>query len=147
MDRILVGGWPDEARFREVAGGTLDRFESAGLRVRIFGEMVSLLVEAGNRRAAVRLEDLWNDLADERSFSLFCAYPVGADLDAAGLGAVCRQHASVIPGESFSALDSSGERVRAIVDLQHRVRALEAEIAKRAEVEQAFLRRLRTTRA
>ena len=146
LERLLVGGWPDEPRFREIAGTMLAKFEQAGHRVRIFGEMVVLLVEQGNRRAAVRLEELWNSMADEHRFSLFCAYPIGADLGAAGLGAVCRQHESVIPGEGFSSLDTPGDRVREIVQLQTRVLALEAEIVKRVEVEQAFLRRLRSAR-
>lgn len=101
-------------------------------------------VAAGERKAAIRLEELWNELAKEQRFSLFCAYPVSADLDAASLATVCRQHASVIPAESYAALDSAAERLRAIVELQQRVASLEAEARKRAEVDRAFLRRLRT---
>jgi MEDS: MEthanogen/methylotroph, DcmR Sensory domain len=147
LGRLLVGGWPDEPRFREIVGTMLVGFEQQGLRVRLFGEMVALLVESGNRRAAIRLEELWNSMAEEHRFALFCAYPVASELGIAGIGSVCRQHESVIPGEGFSSLESPGERVREIVSLQHRVLALQAEIAKRAEVEQAFLRRLRTARA
>src|SRR4029079_13825666 len=49
LDRLLVGGWPHEPRFREIAGTMFAGFEQQGLRVRVFGEMVALLVESGNR--------------------------------------------------------------------------------------------------
>ena len=108
--------------------------------------MVALLVDAGNRQAAMKLEDLWNDIASTHRFALYCAYPIGADLDVTSLGAVCRGHTGVIPGESISSLDSADERMRAIVQLQHRTAALENELIRRSQVEQAFLRRLRTAR-
>jgi hypothetical protein len=147
LEKLLVGGMPDEQRFQEVVGGTLSRLEKPGRRIRIFGEMVALLAEAGNRQAAIKLEDLWNDLAESHKFALYCAYPISADLDTTSLGAVCRGHAGVIPGESISSLDSPEERMRAIVQLQHRTAALESELTRRSQVEQAFLRRLRTARA
>jgi hypothetical protein len=146
LAKISVGGMPDEQRFHAVIAPILSRLEAAGLRVRAFGEMVSLLVERGSRPAAIRLEELWNHLAATHRFSLFCAYPLTADLDTASLSGVCRQHTGVIPAESYSALDCAGDRMRAIVQMQQRVRSLEAELAKRNEVERAFLRRLRTAR-
>jgi MEDS: MEthanogen/methylotroph, DcmR Sensory domain len=142
LESLLVGGMPDEQRFHEVVGGMLSRLEKPGRRIRAFGEMVALLVESGNRQAAVRLEELWNDIAEKHRFALFCAYPVGADLDSVSLGAICRGHAGIIPGESISALDSPDERMRAIVELQHRTAALENELTRRSQVEQAFMRRL-----
>ena len=147
MEKLLVGGMPDAPRFREVVGGMLSRLEKPGRRIRVFGEIVALLVEAGNLAAAIRLEELWNELGETHRFALFCAYPVGADLDPAALGAVCRGHSGVIPGESISSLDSPEDRMRAIVALQHRLAALENELTRRSQVEQAFLRRLRTVRA
>lgn len=146
LEKLLVGGSPDEQRFHEVVGGMLTRLEKPGRRIRIFGEMVALLVDAGNRQAAMKLEDLWNDIASTHRFALYCAYPIGADLDVTSLGAVCRGHTGVIPGESISSLDSADERMRAIVQLQHRTAALENELIRRSQVEQAFLRRLRTAR-
>lgn len=147
LARITVDGWPDDNLFNHLAGGLIARLEAKGLRIRAFGEMVGLLVEAGDRPAAVRLEELWNALAKRHKFSLFCAYPMGADLDSAGLNAVCRQHSAVIPGESYAALDSSSDRMRAIVELQQKMITLEAEVQKRTEIERAFLRRLRTARS
>jgi hypothetical protein len=43
--------------------------------VRVFGEMVSLLWDAGLIDAAVELEVLWNELGVQYPFSLLCAYP------------------------------------------------------------------------
>jgi hypothetical protein len=146
LESLKCGGVLDEARFEEEVGRLISRMTGSGLRLRIFGEMVALLVDAGDKAGAVRLEELWNGIAKKHRFSLFCAYPVSAELDASALGLVCRQHSGVIPGESFSALDSGAERMRAIVGLQQRVAALGAEIQKRSEIERAFLNRLRTAR-
>ena len=41
----------------------------------VFGEMVSLLWDGGDREGAIELEMLWNDLLNERAFHLHCAYP------------------------------------------------------------------------
>ena len=38
--------------------------------------MVSLLWADGKREGAVRLEQLWNELAHRHSFALRCAYPI-----------------------------------------------------------------------
>jgi hypothetical protein len=147
LKRLCVNGWPDESLFRSVVGGLLTRMSSQGWRIRAFGEMVVLLVESGQRDAALRLEDLWNGMAKDHRFSLFCAYPVSADLDASALNAVCRHHSGVIPGESYSALDSAGDRMREIVRLQQKMLTLEAEVQKRTEIERAFLNRLRSVKA
>jgi hypothetical protein len=47
--------------------------------IRAFGEMVDLLCERGQPAAAASLEDLWNDLARRKRFSLLCGYREGAD--------------------------------------------------------------------
>jgi hypothetical protein len=38
--------------------------------------MVALLWDAGQSDAALRLEQLWNQIAQSHSFSLVCAYPL-----------------------------------------------------------------------
>lgn len=147
LERICAGGFPDEQRFDEAVRAAFAPFEASGLKIRAFGEMVARLVERGSQKAAIRLEELWSRFAQSHRATLFCAYPLTADLDPASLSAVCKQHSGIIPAESYSALDGAGDRMQAVVTLQQRVRALEAEIAKRKEVERAFLRRLRATRA
>lgn len=54
--------------------------ERAALRgpVRIFGEMVAVLWAEGKTRTAIRLEELWDELATRHAFSLLCAYPMSA---------------------------------------------------------------------
>jgi hypothetical protein len=60
----MVDGWPDEQRFAEVVGTVVQRMAQNGSRrVCAFGEMVALLWAEGRHDAAIRLEELWNDLA------------------------------------------------------------------------------------
>ncbi len=41
----------------------------------MFGEVVDVLWEHGDKSGALALEKLWNDLLNERAFHLHCAYP------------------------------------------------------------------------
>ncbi len=83
LSKFMVNGRPDGRLFAEVVGGALRRATAPGepTRVRAFGEMVGLLWADGNRDAAVRLEQLWNDLASTHDFSLLCAYPIAGFSD------------------------------------------------------------------
>ena len=145
LSRVLVDGWPDERRFREFIGGAIAKGALAGNgRVRAFGEMVALLWQAGKRDAAIRMEDLWNQLAKRHRFSLFCAYPMSAFANAEDgkrLLAVCNAHTHVHPAESFSRPTSTEALNRMIVQLQHQAAALHGEVARRAELEKSLRRR------
>jgi len=134
---FMVDGFPDPKRFAETVGGLICRAAGGGTRVRIFGEMVALLWAEENRTAAIRLEELWNDLRREHPFSLLCAYPMAAiDGDSQGpMTQICRTHSIVIPGESYMDIPEEYDRHRAIVALQQKARMLEAEIEHRREVE------------
>lgn len=138
LSRFMVDGVPDARRFAEVTGEIIARVAAGGRRVRVFGEMVALLAVAGNHRAAVRLEAFWNDLQRTQSFALFCAYPMerlgGAAL-AELLADVCAEHTRVIPAESYTALPTADDRLRAITLLQQKAHWLEAEIAARQRAE------------
>jgi MEDS: MEthanogen/methylotroph, DcmR Sensory domain len=59
----------------EVVGGVLRRAAQRASGVRVFGEMVGLLWRVGHVAEAIELERLWDELAAEPEFSLFCAYP------------------------------------------------------------------------
>ncbi|HWS88583.1 MAG TPA: ATP-binding protein [Pyrinomonadaceae bacterium] len=141
LSRLMVGRSPEPSRFREVVGQLVERAGAGERRVRVFGEMVALLWAEGNRDAALRLEGLWNGLQKRRAFRLFCAYPIthfGTDPQDGPLGHVCSEHTRVIPAESYTTLPAGGERERAIVELQRKALALEAEIAVRREAERAL---------
>ena len=143
LSQFMVNGWPDEERFVELIGGVISRAKAAAEsvhgRAALFGEMVALLWEEGKTDAALRLEQLWNQIAQSHSFSL-CAYPLSKfyreDHREAFLK-ICDEHSAVLPAESH-ALASEDERLRMIALWQQKALALEAEIAKRNETRQAW---------
>jgi hypothetical protein len=105
LSQFLVDDWPDKARFDETIGGVLRRAgeKSANGFVLAFGEMVALLCFANRTDAAVRLEQLWNALAESYHFSLCCAYPLGSFGTKPDLNVVfqiCAEHSLTIPAES-----------------------------------------------
>jgi hypothetical protein len=71
--------------------------------VRIYGQMVDMLWKEGKRDLAIRLEVLWNQLANTRRFSLLCGYAVGSFYKDAHFRDVCAQHTHVLGGEGAGA--------------------------------------------
>ncbi len=141
LPQIMAGDSIDPVRFNKVIGNIIKQAAKGSRNVRVFGELVALLWADGNRAAAIQLEELWNDLARRHSFSLFCAYPMaGFDGDAYGkeFAEICRQHARVIPGESYTTLNDADERLLAITLLQQKSNSLNAAIAERKRVEAAL---------
>jgi excisionase family DNA binding protein len=138
LDRFMVGGAPDPLLFQEVVGSVIRPLADANRRIHAFGEMVTLLWEEGNRDAAIRLEELWNNLSKQYAFALYCAYPMTAfdkmD-DGQPLAKVCTCHTRVIPAESFLNLTTETARNQAVVALQQKARALESERSRRQEAE------------
>ena len=99
LAQIVIDGVPDAGRFAEVIGGKIARTARDGRRVRVFGEMVGLLLSRGHADATIRLEELWNDLRRTHAFRLFCAYPL-AQIEGNGLAhpiaEVCARHSRVV---------------------------------------------------
>jgi PAS domain S-box-containing protein len=144
LDMLLVEGWPDAHRFAS-AIEPLVAAASASSRVAIFGEMVALLWNDGKAGAAVRLEELWNELAAKYPFSLCCAYSMSemAAGPHAEMHRVCAAHQRVIPAESYNGLATESERLARICELQQRAAALEREIAHRKASESILAKRER----
>jgi signal transduction histidine kinase/ActR/RegA family two-component response regulator len=139
LSKFMVNGLPEPVRFREVIGNVISSVTDGRARVRAFGEMVALLWAEGNQAGAIRLEELWNDLQNIHSFSLFCAYPMqgfGGEKLAEPLNGVCTVHSRVIPAESYAGISNPDARLRAIAQLQQKARSLEAEIAERQRAEE-----------
>ena len=139
----MDGSQPDPRQVPEAYfGGVIER--SLGGRkttARAYGEMVDLLWRDQNVDAAIRLEELWNDLGRAHSFSLLCAYAMGSfykEAHAEKFQDMCRAHTHVIPAESYTQAAGDDGRAREISRLQQRARALEAEIAQREKLEQSL---------
>ena len=99
LDKFLHHGMPHAHRFRQVIGGVLQNASEAGGRVRAYGEMVDLLWRDGEPDAAIRLEELWNDLGRRSSFRLFCGYSsahFGDPRSATVLHRICSAHSHVL---------------------------------------------------
>jgi MEDS: MEthanogen/methylotroph, DcmR Sensory domain/Histidine kinase-like ATPase domain len=99
LTAFMAAGQIDPDAFHEVIGGLMRRAAASGRAVRAYGEMVTLLWEAGDVLAAIELERLWNDLARQVPFSLFCSYPaalVSGSEHAEALQRVCNLHSSVL---------------------------------------------------
>jgi PAS domain S-box-containing protein len=140
LSRFMVDGWPDERRFVEVVGATVARAVAAGQvpHVHAFGEMVALLCAEGRPEAAIRLEELWNDLAKTLSFSLLCAYPLAAfraQTYGATLLRICGAHSRAFPSEGLNGHD---DRLGFIVGPPENAQALETQVMGR-EIAQARL--------
>jgi PAS domain S-box-containing protein/excisionase family DNA binding protein len=143
---FMIDGFPDRELFGATVGQIIAEMTRGGRPIHAFGEMVALLWADGNRDAAIRLEELWNDLRKHHQFALFCAYPIagfGDPGDDSALNGVCAHHSRVVPSESYAAIDGDDARLRAIAQLQQKAQSLEAEIAHRKEVEEALSRRER----
>jgi PAS domain S-box-containing protein len=139
LNQFMEGCNPDGERFNEVIGGLLERTLEGRSKpgIRAYGEMVDLLWKDGNTDGAVRLEELWNDLANTYSFKLLCAYAMGnfyKESHAGHFHEICRQHGQVFPTERYTQADDSAKLLE-ITLLQQRARALETEILHRAELE------------
>jgi hypothetical protein len=95
LGQFMIDGVPQPDLFASVMGDLMDG--TGGGRVRVYGEMVQLLWEAGNVNAAMELEGLWNDLGRDHNFCLYCSYrsdTIGTDIDARE--AVCRVHSALV---------------------------------------------------
>jgi diguanylate cyclase (GGDEF)-like protein len=136
LARFMVGGAPDPARFCQAIGAVMDQASQGGRTLRVYGEMVALLWDDGDVASALALEDLWNDLGEERAFELLCAYPMRTFEDPSSAEAfqrVCDQHTTVIPSEGYSLLTGEAERTRAVARLQQETASLHAEIRRLRE--------------
>jgi signal transduction histidine kinase len=142
LAKFMVDDLPDKQRFEETVGAALERLATAGTgdrsRIAAFGEMVAILWEQGKGEAAVRLEELWNGLANSYSFHLRCAYPMrhfDGEEHGASFEKICAVHSGVIPEENYSSLVTDDDRDRTIASLQQKAHSLAREVAQRKKVE------------
>ncbi|HZI58445.1 MAG TPA: MEDS domain-containing protein [Verrucomicrobiae bacterium] len=78
---FMAGDRPDQQKFTDTIEAQVSRAAArtkSGKRLVIYGEMVALLWVMGKQDATVRLEGLWNDIAQRHTFHLICGYPIQA---------------------------------------------------------------------
>ena len=102
LGRFMVNGAPNPELFANVVGEALRGIQARAVHTgaRAYGEMVGLLWKAGEYSAAVRLEELWNQLLKSNDVSLFCGYPIdifSPDFRADKVDALLCAHTHLLP--------------------------------------------------
>jgi len=99
---FMADGMPDSARFLKVLGSVIEETAKAGgtthRRVAVFGEWVSLLWNEGNADAAIRLEQLGNQLAITHEIDILCGYEMSSTYAAEEdqhFKSICGEHSAV----------------------------------------------------
>jgi hypothetical protein len=98
LSRFMVDGAPDAARFKFAMTESLNRLcrQRTDCRVRCYGEMVDLLWQQGHTSAAIRLEILWNHLANTHAFALLCGYSLNNIYKDSAISSILSQHTHAV---------------------------------------------------
>lgn len=104
LNQFMADGMPNGALFKRVVGHVLDQVckAKADCTIRAYGEMVNVLWKDGHEAAAIRLEMLWNELANTRDFKLLCGYSMGNFYKGAAIDEIKAQHSRVVADASPS---------------------------------------------
>ena len=117
---FMANGRPNWNAFRETIGGLIAELRLRYPTVRAYGEMVDVLWQRGERDAAIRLEEYWNELGQLQTFALFCAYrmdPLDGALYGGPLESVCRVHSHLVPARDQQRIDDAvHEASRKVLD-------------------------------
>jgi PAS domain S-box-containing protein len=147
LAKFMRNGEPEPRLFESAVGSVFERqmASASGVKLRAYGEMVDVLWKQGQRGAAIRLEELWNELQNRYSFTLLCAYAVANFYkEPAELQRVCATHTHVMPNAGAEV--GSHDSAETALPPQY-ARQLAKEIAHREEVERALRQSLRELRA
>jgi hypothetical protein len=119
LARLLRDGLPDREAMRDVIMPAIATARAAGYEtIRTFGEMVDILNRRGSLAAAIRLEELWNELLEAERIALLCAYAIDPFDRAAyttTLPSIGRVHSHLMPVEDCARLERAIDR--AFVDV------------------------------
>jgi len=100
LSEFMENAGPGRERFLSTVAPLIRCAEIKHKRVELFGEMVALLCADGRMKAAIELEQLWNELAQTHSFRLRCAYPMTEELKGEPYAAICAEHSAVLSAEA-----------------------------------------------
>jgi hypothetical protein len=102
LSTFMVNDMPDSARFFEVVGGFIKSAAKAGKRdgprVAACGECAPFLWAEGKADAAIRLEQLWDQIVSTYGVDTLCAYPLSSfhrEEDQHVFQSICAEHSAV----------------------------------------------------
>jgi DNA-binding NarL/FixJ family response regulator len=102
LSTFMVNDSPDRTRFLEATADLITRAAAVAKgehpRVAVCGECEPPLWMLGNGEAAIRLEQLWNEIAGRYDIDILCGYPLGSFYDQRGshvFQRICGQHSAV----------------------------------------------------
>ena len=102
LARFMVNDMPDPARFFEFTGNLIRSAARAATgsppRVAACGECAPLLWAQGKAEAAIRVEQLWNEVAEKYDVDILCAYPSKSfdnERDSNILQSICAEHSAL----------------------------------------------------
>jgi hypothetical protein len=105
LSTFMTNGEPDAEVFRDSMFAVIKKAsrERANCTVQLYGQMVDVLWKDGKCTAAIRLEMLWNQLANTHDFSLLCGYSMGHFYKDAAFDDICGHHTHVISADGSAA--------------------------------------------
>ena len=102
LSTYMVNDLPDPARFLEAAANLIAAAVKAAKgehpRVAVCGECDPPLWTLGKGEAAIRLEQLWNEIAETHDIDILCGYPLGSFYSVPGsqiLQRICAEHSAI----------------------------------------------------
>lgn len=102
LSTFMVNDLPDSARFLEAAGNLITSAAKSAKgkhrRVAVCGECDPPLWTLGKGEAAIRLEQLWNEIAVWYDIDILCGYPLGSFHGVQGghiFERICAEHSAV----------------------------------------------------
>jgi NADH dehydrogenase FAD-containing subunit len=98
--KATVNGYPDPLRYLDAAGDLLTevtrRATDHHARIAACGEGTSTFWTHGHVEAAIRLEQLWDEIAMSRRMDMLCAYPVAVRGESVpAVRRLCAEHTAV----------------------------------------------------
>ncbi len=142
LDRFMVNGSPDPQRFQQGFAKIISTYAQYAApqaielhsEISIFGEMVAVLLERGEVRAALLLEKLWNEFSCQFAFDLLCGYRI-SNFDRTDrrelFHRICAEHNHVMPAEGYPDRGNEDDRLRTIALLQQTEQVLKTESVER----------------
>jgi DNA-binding response OmpR family regulator len=102
LSTFMVNDMPDSDRFFEAVGGLIEKAAKAGKRehprVAACGECAPLLWAEGKADAAIRLEQLWDQLGITYNIDILCGYALSdfhGEKDEHIFQSICAEHSAV----------------------------------------------------